>query len=892
MPNGGFEKWTADGKPAGFGTFGTPRGSKVKIETVTRTRDAHSGDSAVSIKNVEIPIPGGAPAGMPKMAFNGGITSCSEEIDCTLNTGKKAPKGRELESLSFRIAHFDDFFCGYYKANLLGGDEALITVLVRSGATVVGGTTPPPGMQGGSMALGGLPGANQVSLASQSRDEWTFFKIPIARAPGQEKVTPDNGVLTMLIMPPGASINPMGVAIGSEIKLDDLGFCGSPIDLQIRYPAVMGGQILPESEELTIGAQAFPNLDNDDADPMFDHQDTDGVSGGDNELVQLLLQLPREARGEAVLRHVKGPAETFKLWTTDEKKTQFKPGQVLDVPRDFRDTGANLEKLVWVEPLSPTAVGDSLQFEFEFKPRLIGDQKAHQEGRMQTDRVMLTILGISAIEWRGKGAGNIAGNSEHDDAVLTDDPNHFDGGKRVFPGRRMTGGVLSPNLDKVGVVVKLTRPPLQPVEIWLRSFDVDDPFPPPKSPVDPEDEAGDNRGRTIDPAGVFTESQSGLAKVRLEGQEQDVEMQVTMQPGDNFRVAGFVDRKHIERLENDDRKFGSKTAGQMIVDPKILDATKDPRASELRDSFGYASKTLTVWRYFYTEIDKMAPIENLRVRGEIRSITRAGGKSVIEINRNLSKIHPVDQSTDGVADSYRGGTFEAGGVAAIIDGNTALSPLGPVDEVLFNAYDTVTVLKEFGDSLVGAEFSMIDNDVKLGYDDGVELVDTPSRTNFTRMAPVFERAYMVPVLGVLPNPNPRAPFVLNTLNDKSDYLRTLFRYDNSQYDDSEDFWVVYILGAYQGLKKEDGDGRSAGGGVEEPTMGEAAGTYGALLYWAAAQDASKDPATGPGSRIMDVLPHEVGHLFGATHGDGELIDRKGEHFSEKTLAKIRKALHP
>ncbi|MEM7583246.1 MAG: hypothetical protein AAF560_07690, partial [Acidobacteriota bacterium] len=128
------------------------------------------------------------------------------------------------------------------------------------------------------------------------------------------------------------------------------------------------------------------------------------------------------------------------------------------------------------------------------------------------------------------------------------------------------------------------------------------------------------------------------------------------------------------------------------------------------------------------------------------------------------------------------------------------------------------------------------------------------------------------------------------------------------YEDDPDLWTVYLLGAFQGMHTQDADGTytndteyGEAGSQVGAVAGEADGPggHGALIYWASGAELEKHHESAEGWRLIDVPVHEIGHLFGAEHSDGELMsDGKpgngtpSAFFSPKSLNAIRSAKHP
>ncbi|MGH9879235.1 MAG: hypothetical protein ACRD5H_16515, partial [Nitrososphaerales archaeon] len=84
-----------------------------------------------------------------------------------------------------------------------------------------------------------------------------------------------------------------------------------------------------------------------------------------------------------------------------------------------------------------------------------------------------------------------------------------------------------------------------------------------------------------------------------------IKFNVTMQPGDNFKVAAGVDKTLIESLVVD---------GQSIKDPKTGKAVDQSGNTTGADAV--ASDLLTIWRYLHIEVDSMPAPPNVPRTGE------------------------------------------------------------------------------------------------------------------------------------------------------------------------------------------------------------------------------------------------------------------------------------
>jgi hypothetical protein len=609
------------------------------------------------------------------------------------------------------------------------------------------------------------------------------------------------------------------------------------VDLAIHKPAVIDpaeGEI-PEEEEFSKGSQTFVNLDNDDRDDLYDTGTTDVSVAGEDEMVKLTLRLkPKDLnRGNVRLEAIKG-AEYIKVWKEADKTTEYVLGSPLVVPDDFRVEGEFLITNLYAEGVSPHREPRQTQF------RMIYDQIPQCP-----DEAALTIIGIDEIRWAGKN------NSRNDDNTLDADPNHPAGllpaAWRVFPDARLVGGVPEANFrDTVDVKVKLTVKPVEGVNIYFDSFDVDDPSQD-HPPVDDEAAAEDNRGLIPSASGQFTGEAGGILERNFDEQEETFEFQVSHQPGDNFRLAANGDRDFLTDLENNDASLGANNADKLRIVNAHVRGT--PVQREVREQTNYTSEILTVWRFLHVEVDSMGVVTGNEVTG---SIIDMSPKNSATANRLIVNNSLADGSRDLSSVPAQNGRFEHGrltisGRAAplVIKGNGTdfvenlaglnITPLdfsatdndwflnstmaGRVTDISHNGTNWVLSLSvpnpasvDWPDFIAGtitlaggatqrivnssaANASVEVRDLNIPYtlrDDDVLAGDIPD-PDTTGIAPIYAAAYIVPLFDT-GHDTPNAPFVLNSHGiDQFHQIRA----SRGAALSTDQCWIVSILGSYQ-----------------------------------------------------------------------------------------------
>lgn len=674
--------------------------------------------------------------------------------------------------------------------------------------------------------------------------------------------------------------------------------------LTIYKPDVLGGGPIAEADEESVGAQTFVNLDNDDRDDRFDLEDTDVE--GEDEMVKLVLKLipkraPGGGSGSARLNVTKGES-AIRMWTSARKGSRFNPSNVIRVPEDFQRDGNALKKEIWVEGVKAHTEQRGTRFEFMYSE--IPDFK---------DAANLTVIGIEKLEWKGDK------NSENDDDALTEDPNFgtpntafggidasaqritpmLDGLKayRVFPDARFVGGKPESQPRKhVRLVATLTVTPTEPLPVQFESFDVDDPWSMGQE-LDPERSSEDNRGTVVGPnpkAGRFmAEKPDGIKEAVFTTKTVSLAFEITMQPGDNFRVVANGDRKFLLDLHNNDNELGTgpgarwNTDKQLIVNPYVLRANpRSPKDAEVRESSAYVSPTLTVWRRMHVELDRMDVVKDNNVKGFVTKLfpnDPAPGFTRVRLDKNVSSAMGVWPL--GMADSFEGGRLKIASGAFAVTNNTAY---------LWGA-DDITVRGLVPPGAIGMTYELQDDDHRHGFDEGTPIPPLDTRTVADRYLP----AYIVPDFTTLEATNrvKIAPFRAHIYGVAGSHIRPLFRFDHVAHEASETFWCVYVLAAFECVSLQDGDPDQefkTGGIVDEIGTGQ-----GALIFLEGLNELSgtgnggiRRATTPLGQGEQDSIAHELAHLLGADHPDGGLMDQKSDQFTETSLAKMRSIKHP
>lgn len=969
IPNSDFEEWSGD-RPLNYGAFQAPQAQYKDLQTVFQSTDAHTGKYSLRLRNGSLheylkknPIPTSYKP--PEIIFPAGVWSC--EGDCRI-----PPKGKEgFKKAQFKVSKRYKTLCGYYKGTLAGGDKLFVSITMFKGTSAMGGSD---------------AGTAQKAFITQSSNGWKKFEIPILYFPGNDAEMPDGAAIQISITGRSFPQNPIGMqgTFGSEILIDDLSFCIGKADILVFLPKVMNEKSpdtpppandqqetpgtapaastgtnvqLGKDQQLIPGVQTFVNLDNDDLDDFFDFNPEDEqasdkkVEKGDDELIMIKLRIPeKEAKNatkkmEAVLSIMEGPGH-IRVYDKETKEGRIALPRTFDVLNDFKDRdGEFLVKQIWIEGILPHTKQQGTKLRF-----------THSEDPLFEEKFGITIIGIKSIEWVGKK------NSIKSDDNLDKDPNFMNpdsselkpGAVRVFPGRRMEGGVMDKEArNKVDVKVTLTVKPVMPVKIFFDSHDVDDPTAAGKktgkeedmnseSWLDNEEERYDNRGAVGTSAnrqaGKFPkEEPDGILEVEFDDIEKIFPFEVTMQPGDNFRIVGNGDKDFLKHLRNDDNlldKGGNANERnenkQRIVNRQILDANKeDIKKAEIREADKYASKVLTVWRFLYAEVDHMDAIGEDKITGKISRVepnNPSAGKTKITVENiiaNLANITTVStwEGKNGIKDCFHEGSLEivlpSGNIKYTVTGNSANE----------SGTDYVIVDGLVPDTVVNSTYFLQDDDEAIGFKKGDRLDNITEiggkkrsslfdESGFYIVAERYTRAYVVPDFKTLSDPlvnkTPISPFLRNLdvyeTEAQDVNLTNNYRYDLDKrgMNDMEDFWAVYILFAYKGATYEDGDPDGLVNGVEaagiladKPISGltdkKKIGLHVFLEGIVERNGGIFFNATKTGKGEKDTIVHETAHLFGSQHEDQGLMaspDPTDYYFSRRTLERIRSCKHP
>jgi len=402
------------------------------------------------------------------------------------------------------------------------------------------------------------------------------------------------------------------------------------------------------------------------------------------------------------------------------------------------------------------------------------------------------------------------------------------------------------------------------ITIYLKVIDVDDPSAN-TAPVDDESLGTDNRGRGDggNPSSAYP-VQSGYTDSQG---KVTILFHVSMQPGDNYRIVASTNpiaNGQYTAIQNDGTLAG--------VRDNSNGGTRIPMGMGARDVM--VSDMLTVWRRLHVEVDAMGAVSGNDVSGMITAIGTPGATTVtVTTDQSLPPIE---------ADRFIGGSLvDSVGNRFVVTGNSGTSNF------------TVTV------NLLGSTvpapglFTLIDDDTikggqRVGYPDTSTL------------AGALRAAYVETFYDDVGTKNYNVPFIANIEDSTTAIDAVVESQWESEVFGAEDFWVAYLLGAFQGSMGHDGDpdGEFSNPGAH---LGITSPHGGSLIFRETLADYDRLPGH-PTPKEPDTVVHEIGHAVGniyAVPGTGKdpwplTLNSAGQPsvYDPRTLNAIRSAKKP
>ena len=613
-------------------------------------------------------------------------------------------------------------------------------------------------------------------------------------------------------------------------------FKGLIIQLSLLFATVCEGQGSISPVEMTCDQIKFNvclNDDNDNGNTGNDRPDLDEQSVPDeDDLIPLKFNHPSAKVVKIQKINFLGDGRGA-LWKDKTKGTQLKP-------TDANPVVLPLPVTVYFEGTRVSNPLEDICFEYHYF------KDASDQNPVCGGSACATVYAIESVEYRPISGSPLGTN-----------PN-AGGGKRIFPGRPSMTGTTQ---EVVHVEAKII-PVIEGIEIYFKTFDVDDPSSR-SAPVDNETQQQDNRG-TPKEGRLGGSGPLASAKTDKEGRAR-VEFSSTFQPGDNFRAVVSCSNRYLDQdlkaKQNDGNAARIEDKGKIII----------PNGG--RASHAKATGLLTVWRKLHMELDSMVPPDKLQnsVSGTIQDVARGTLP-----NSYLIMLSQLFDKTD----RYEGGVLRVGAVDYhVIE---SLRRRGAQEEV--------TILLAPGQTAAanGASYTIFDDDLNAW----------PARfPNTGHMATAFRPAYVDPVIL---NQAATVPFVENIANamDLRNAVSGSFTHTNSN-----EFWVTHLVSCFQPHEDFDLDpdpilpaGRTfAINNAETPIEGLTP-----ILRPDNLSGIFEEVLRETASNASHVVVHEVARQFGAQPADGGIMTVRrglpsafgGTSFTPTTLDRIRDAKSP
>jgi hypothetical protein len=613
------------------------------------------------------------------------------------------------------------------------------------------------------------------------------------------------------------------------------------------------------------------------------------VVSGENDLAPIWLATPGFTNGTIVTFSVSKASWSYpgcggiRVWKSAQRGPD---GPVLDnvsssnLILSTNHLSEAFPMTLYVEGVSASRTNDDVVFYVQALGSCINSAK-------------VTVVDIASTVWE-------AGDSPLTNNAALGGPG---GGLAIFSDKPTP--TSSGNYQAVRVKTTIT-PRLAGVHLHLTSFDVDDPSAN-AAPVDDESQTKDNRGIPQD--GQFPGSGGNSITLTTDGDGMaQTEFDVTMQPGDNFRVvasplADFAAAYHTQQNTNN---------GALVTAATSLIGI-DSR---------YTTPMLTVWRRLHVEVDSMAAVANNLVTRNITAISGSGIVATrLTLDQNLTtSLSPVDNSAN--LSGSGNGRFENGWIkvgadqvqTTGIDGNgdafvqrtdgfnipaeiAAGGATNSVGQVLSMAGSVFTISVSLGTNLyIGGSFRVAGTSFTISTNTASTVTVSASSPTIpiflhdddvdgvipgvivTGMQQIWQPAYVLPMFDTGQD-NSDAPFHLNTPLAEFEAHLSESRGSPSS---SVDYWVVLVKNGYQPDAGTDDNDPNSEGTYRAAALPSAEGV---LMFEESIRDWISAPNVAPGygangadpdpsgdagrqGRRQEILNHEVGHLFGLDHADG------------------------
>ena len=435
--------------------------------------------------------------------------------------------------------------------------------------------------------------------------------------------------------------------------------------------------------------------------------------------------------------------------------------------------------------------------------------------------------------------------------------------------------------------------------------------------VDPNQDAGDDNIddylNTPKPGQfVVGSATSTTAAVTLDANgEAEIDFQVGMQPGNNYRVVATLEDVpgNFDQLQ-----VADSTATDTFVTPDDEQITGFTGA-------GVASPMLTVWRKLHIEQDSMEAVpasgdEKNYIEGTIAAVDVEGSSATIDLGQ-IFYTQSLGQNNQSLIQNnlFVKGRIEIDGIATFDENGipimeiTSYSP--GVSGPGFTENASITVSPAPGSSIEGLSFKLYDDDERglMGtYTPLLPRFDLISNDVINKFAPSYITIVDADSLGL--NPNKTVPFKRHLVNDNQTASIANDSEDLGSHADDKDFWTLLVTACFQGSVSEDRDPDSEDPPLEGEMLENVYNLSPAFatifmegirehfhtqLNHSNPSNVETAVLAFPG-RIADIVAHEIAHgpdgsLTGDDHDEGFLMGAgvQGANFSAESVARFRKA---
>lgn len=472
------------------------------------------------------------------------------------------------------------------------------------------------------------------------------------------------------------------------------------------------------------------------------------------------------------------------------------------------------------------------------------------------------------------------------------DNNNAGGGKRIFYDKLTPTDTVDRSIVKVKVTLSA---PTQGITVYVKKYDIDEPATD-TLPLDTNGNSngGDNRGYassslfcSIDPLNVCPLSSNAVQYTTTDNNGEAIFYLTVKEAnsGDNFAVA--TSTKEIDIRQS--AVFGLDIKD--YITDRIFQIGTD------------RTEMLTAWRKLHIEIDSMGIVQN----------NYSGTSVTDEYVVGASQVTIPLRNTIDSRRFQNGRMLITNNNLLFIDYNNSRSV------TVHNTNGTATVLPYYLYTLYDDDDFNNDNLINgFDADNGEDVITLPDSFNLLQenddtncsdgYCNVFAAAYIQPEY-VWANPynTSNIPFVQNLSFDFNTITNQIAQGRNSNSDEDDDFWIVYMQVVYQSGLDDDCDPNeeTATGGVTPSMLGDTLddatniesvpkGSQGSLVYIETMQDF--DRALGNVRLRTKSIPHEIGHQFGIRGDDPDpnnppdfgLMDPfDGRNFVDRHLNVIR-----